>query len=161
REAVRRRTEAASHVSQREVLRDVMMSAGSCGTWLTLREMAAVTRFGEASISAQLRHLRKRENGGYVITRRLRERGEGHRTPTEPLWEYRLIRRRSGRGDAASAARTLQLLRDAIKAAHAMDRQRDLADRRGRQFRTANASAAITTPAAHESVAISCSSPLP
>jgi hypothetical protein len=49
--------------TQREILRDVMLSAALCDTWLTLRELALLTRFGEASISAQLRHLRKRRYG--------------------------------------------------------------------------------------------------
>ncbi len=53
--------------SQREVLRDVMMSAAECGSWLTLRELSLMTQFGEASISAQLRHLRKPRYGSFVI----------------------------------------------------------------------------------------------
>jgi hypothetical protein len=36
-----------------------MLSAGACETWLTLVELSRVTHYGEASISAQLRHLRK------------------------------------------------------------------------------------------------------
>ena len=47
--------------SQREVLRDVLLSATECGSWLTLRELSQLTQYGEASISAQLRHLRKTE----------------------------------------------------------------------------------------------------
>ena len=53
--------------SQREVLRDVLLSATQCGSWLTLRELAQITQFGEASISAQLRHLRKPRYGSYVV----------------------------------------------------------------------------------------------
>ncbi len=59
--------------SQRDVIRDVMVSAADCDNWLTLGELRAVTRYGEASISAQLRHLRRRENGGYEIVKRHRE----------------------------------------------------------------------------------------
>src|ERR1700722_17397336 len=59
--------------SQREVIRDVMLAAGECDTWLSLGELRALTRYGEASISAQLRHLRKHENGGYEVTKRHRE----------------------------------------------------------------------------------------
>jgi len=44
---------------QRDVLCDVMLSAGACETWLKLVELSRVTHYGEASISAQLRHLRK------------------------------------------------------------------------------------------------------
>jgi len=82
--------------SQRDIIRDVMVSAADCDTWLTLGELRAITRYGEASISAQLRHLRKAENGGYEIVKRHREgatpmrpgadgRGEG-------VWEYRIER---------------------------------------------------------------------
>jgi hypothetical protein len=44
--------------TQREILRDVMLAAGKYGVWMMLRELARLTRYGEASISAQLRHLR-------------------------------------------------------------------------------------------------------
>jgi hypothetical protein len=77
-------------LSQREVLRDVMLSANQCGAWLTLRELSMVTRYGEASISAQLRHFRKEEFGAYVVEKRVR------RSEAEPLrshgavWEYRM-----------------------------------------------------------------------
>jgi hypothetical protein len=33
--------------SQREVLRDVMLSAAQCGSWLTLRELSRLTNYGE------------------------------------------------------------------------------------------------------------------
>jgi len=59
--------------SQREVIRDVMLAAADCDTWLTLGELRALTRYGEASISAQLRQLRKLENGGYEVAKRHRE----------------------------------------------------------------------------------------
>ena len=61
--------------SQRDVIRDVMLSAAECDTWLTLGELRALTHYGEASISAQLRHLRKLENGGYDVAKRHREDG--------------------------------------------------------------------------------------
>ena len=44
---------------QREVIRDVMLSAGQCATWLTLDELTKLTHYPPTSISAQLRHLRK------------------------------------------------------------------------------------------------------
>jgi hypothetical protein len=50
--------------TQRDVLRDVMLTAGKYGAWMTLRELARLTRYGETSISAQLRHLRKTKCGG-------------------------------------------------------------------------------------------------
>ena len=42
--------------TQRDVVRDVMLSANECGAWLTLAELGAMTRYPETSISAQLRH---------------------------------------------------------------------------------------------------------
>lgn len=83
--------------SQREIIRDVMISAADCETWLTLGELRALTRYGEASISAQLRHLRKTENGGYDVIKRHREGvRRGGRPGTdgrgECVWEYRITR---------------------------------------------------------------------
>jgi hypothetical protein len=80
--------------TQRQVLCDVMLAAGQCGTWLTLQELAQLTCYGEASISAQLRNLRKPRFGGYVLEKRPREvdevlRGEALGT----VWEYQLRRR--------------------------------------------------------------------
>lgn len=79
--------------TQREVLRDVMLSASECGAWLTLAELAGMTRYPAASISAQLRHLKKPEFGNYNVKKRVRasahlEEGRG------TVWEYRLTRRR-------------------------------------------------------------------
>jgi hypothetical protein len=69
---------------QLDVIRDVMLSASECATWLTLREISQLTKYGEASISAQLRNLRKQEFGGFVLEKRSRgERSQG-------LYEYRL-----------------------------------------------------------------------
>jgi hypothetical protein len=82
--------------SQREIIRDVMISAADCETWLTLGELRALTRYGEASISAQLRHLRKTENGGYDVIKRHREGVTPERPGTdgrgECVWEYRITR---------------------------------------------------------------------
>jgi hypothetical protein len=53
--------------------------------WRTLGEIAAVTGDPQASVSAQLRHLRKEKFGAHVVERRARgdrERG---------LFEYRLL----------------------------------------------------------------------
>ena len=92
-------------LSQMEVIRDVMLSAAECsgqiarqsytrlwdvaqiaadGGWLTLREIADLTNYGEASISAQLRHLRKPHFGGYVVVKR--RRGQ----VANSAWEYRI-----------------------------------------------------------------------
>jgi glutamine synthetase adenylyltransferase len=82
--------------SQRDVIRDVMLAAADCATWLTLAELRALTRFGEASISAQLRHLRKAEHGGYEVVKRHRDEGlaehPGLDRRGECFWEYRIAR---------------------------------------------------------------------
>jgi hypothetical protein len=84
---------AAGRRRQRDVLCDVMLSARECDTWLTLEELAKLTHYPPASISAQLRHLRKPEFGGYGVEKRQRVsgrilRGEDFGT----VWEYRLLR---------------------------------------------------------------------
>ena len=90
--------------SQRDIIRDVMLSAADCETWLTLGELRALTRYGEASISAQLRHLRRSENGGYEVVKRHREGASPERPGTdgrgECVWEYRIERGVSGEGSA-------------------------------------------------------------
>ncbi|HVS74412.1 MAG TPA: hypothetical protein VHE23_03215 [Candidatus Acidoferrales bacterium] len=79
--------------TQGQILCDVMLAAAACEAWLTLEELALLTRFGEASISAQLRHLRKPSSGGFVIEKRLRDAAESQRRPAQcgALWEYRLL----------------------------------------------------------------------
>jgi hypothetical protein len=58
------------------------------GAWRTLTEISAITGDGEASISAQLRNLRKDRFGGFTIEKRSRgDRAIG-------LFEYRLPDRR-------------------------------------------------------------------
>jgi hypothetical protein len=80
---------------QRDVISDVMHSAAQCETWLTLDELAKLTKFPPASISAQLRHLRKPQHGGYAVEKRCRElpgalREAGHGA----VWEYKLSGKR-------------------------------------------------------------------
>ncbi len=61
-------------------IRDLMLD----GQWRSFDEIAAVTSDPAASISAQLRHLRKERYGGFLVERRARgnrERG---------LYEYRV-----------------------------------------------------------------------
>lgn len=78
---------------QRDVLCDVMLAAGTCETWLTLVELGRLTHYGEASISAQLRHLRKPQYGGFVVEKRRREVAEVMCAVEHgPVWEYRLSR---------------------------------------------------------------------
>lgn len=50
----------ASRRRQRDVLCDVMLSVSQCDTWLTLDELAMLTHYPPASISAQLRHCESR-----------------------------------------------------------------------------------------------------
>jgi hypothetical protein len=83
---------------QREVIRDVMLSAGQCATWLTLDELAKLTHYPPASISAQLRHMRKPRFGAYEVVKRCRTvnkamRAEGFGT----VWEYSVLQHRGVR----------------------------------------------------------------
>ena len=55
------------------------------GEWRTLREIEDITHDPQASISAQLRHLRKERFGSHIIEKR--RRGEGRRG----VFEYKLI----------------------------------------------------------------------
>jgi hypothetical protein len=100
--------------SQREIIRDVMISAADCETWLTLGELRALTRYGEASISAQLRHLRKTENGGYEVIKRHRDGATPARPGTdgrgECVWEYRITRGMCGIETARANSRGLGAL---------------------------------------------------
>lgn len=78
---------------QRDVLCDVMLSASQCDAWLTLEELAKLTHYPPASISAQLRHLRKQEFGGYEVEKRQRLSGRIlHGEDFGTVWEYRLRR---------------------------------------------------------------------
>ena len=55
------------------------------GNWRTLKEIENLTGYGQASISAQLRHLRKERFGNHEILKRHKgERKTG-------LFEYKLI----------------------------------------------------------------------
>ena len=68
-------------------IRAIMLHAAQGGEWLTLHEISVLSRrwctgYGESSISAQLRNLRKRQFGGYIVSRRRRG------APQAGLWEY-------------------------------------------------------------------------
>ncbi len=52
------------------------------GRWRTLATIAGITREPEASVSAQLRHLRKARFGRYLVERRYIDRG---------IYEYRVL----------------------------------------------------------------------
>lgn len=83
---------------QRDVLREVMLSASECNAWLTLEELARITRYPAASISAQLRHFAETAARRLPAAEALASvdeschvsRGGGVRA--WPLWEYRLER---------------------------------------------------------------------
>lgn len=94
--------------SQREIIRDVMLSAAECETWLTLGELRALTHYGEASISAQLRHLRKCENGGYELVKRHRDGAMVERPGadgrSECVWEYRIAQAGADSADSGGQA---------------------------------------------------------
>lgn len=61
-------------------IRDLMAD----GVWRTLAEIEEATRFPQASISAQLRHLAKNKFGSHVKEKRRRK-------GTRATWEYRLL----------------------------------------------------------------------
>jgi hypothetical protein len=71
-----------------------MLSARQCETWLTLDELARLTHYPPASISAQLRHLRKPRFGGFAVEKRPREFGRAMRGEEfGTVWEYQLRRK--------------------------------------------------------------------
>jgi hypothetical protein len=71
--------------TQLQTLLTVLRLAAEYEQWLTLAELAAKTKFPHASISAQLRHLRKPKYGGWLVEKRRREW-----VREELIWEYRL-----------------------------------------------------------------------
>ena len=79
--------------TQREVLRDVMLAAAKYGAWMTLRELSKLTSYGEASISAQLRHLRRARYGGFLLQKRTRSGEVVRHAEHFIVWEYRLSRK--------------------------------------------------------------------
>jgi hypothetical protein len=71
--------------TQRETLLMMLRQAAEYEQWMTLAELALATRFPPASISAQLRHLRKAEYGGWAVEKRRRDW-----VTEELVWEYGL-----------------------------------------------------------------------
>ena len=76
--------------TQLEAIRDLMLAANARGAWLTLAEIAEPTEIGEASISAQLRHLRKARHGRYRVEKRLRVANAAKNAREIGPWEYRV-----------------------------------------------------------------------
>ena len=66
--------------NQMRTIRVYMLEKMIDGLWCTLEEISSWTGIPEASVSAQLRHLRKTRFGGYVVEKR--RRGQ--------LWEYQV-----------------------------------------------------------------------
>jgi hypothetical protein len=90
--------------TQLHAIRDLMISAAGRGAWLTLGEIARLTEIGEASISAQLRHLRKARHGRHRVEKRPRRnparddfertaRSKSRRGGGAVIWEYRVLPR--------------------------------------------------------------------
>jgi hypothetical protein len=91
--------------TQLACIRDLMLDAARRGAWLTLAEIAELTEFGEASISAQLRHLRKARHGRYRVEKRLRRAGGAAAGNGEAIWEYRVSAPPWGGSDAEARDR--------------------------------------------------------
>ena len=101
--------------TQLAIIREAMIAAARRSAWLTLGEIRAKTNFGEASISAQLRHLRERHNGGYSVEKRVRQSRQGRakarveaeagRSASAYLWEYRVSPRSHARMRERKASR--------------------------------------------------------
>jgi hypothetical protein len=88
--------------TQLAAIRELMQRSFARGIWLTLGEIAEVTEFAEASISAQLRHLRKPHHGRHRVEKRRRRTAQaaeagrirdGRRGPV--VWEYRVVPKRA------------------------------------------------------------------
>jgi hypothetical protein len=71
--------------TQLEVIADVMYQAFNRGQWLSLAEIEGMTGYPQASISAQLRHLKKSVGGNHTVDKRRRSQADGGRGGT---WEY-------------------------------------------------------------------------
>lgn len=67
------------------VLHTMIGLGGHVSAWWTLAELEERTRYPQASISAQLRHLRKKQFGGFVVEKRIRK-------GTGATWEYQIRR---------------------------------------------------------------------
>lgn len=76
--AFEERTDGERLQKQHERIRDHMLLAG----WRTLDEIERALGYPQASVSAQLRHLRKERFGGWMVEKR-RRAGAG-------TWEYQV-----------------------------------------------------------------------
>ena len=108
--------------TQLHTIRDLMLSAARRGAWLTLGEIAGLTEIGEASISAQLRHLRKPQHGRHRVDKRRRTRrarygftrgtrGDAGRRAegAAVVWEYRVLPQAGCRRRAPAAPKIFRV----------------------------------------------------
>jgi hypothetical protein len=72
-------------MSQMDTIASLMYSARDAAQWLTLYAIEEKTGYPSASISAQLRHLRKAKFGAHEV---LKRRRKGH----VGTWEYMVTR---------------------------------------------------------------------
>lgn len=65
---------------QHNHIKEYMLTAGKSDKWLTLSEIEGALGYPQASISAQLRHLRKEQFGSFIVNKR--------RRALRGTWEY-------------------------------------------------------------------------
>jgi hypothetical protein len=100
--------------TQLAAIRELMQRSFARGVWLTLSEIAEITEFAEASISAQLRHLRKPRHGGHRVEKRRRHPHGAAEAPPKiwdarrgpVIWEYRVLPATHARGIEAERRAT-------------------------------------------------------
>lgn len=68
---------------QHETIRNYMLD----GCWRTLHEISEALKYPESSVSAQLRHLRKKQFGSYIVNKRRRVFSTG----VGGTWEYQVV----------------------------------------------------------------------
>ena len=73
-------------IKQMDAVLQALISAYDRNAWLTVGELAAIVDAKEPSVSAQIRNLRKPQNGSYIIKKRVRTH-EGGRLQ---LWEFKI-----------------------------------------------------------------------
>lgn len=89
---------------QQDRVREWMLAHGG---WGTLAEIRDALGYSDASISAQLRHLRKPQFGSYRVEKRRRNR--------RGTWEYRVLRQEKS---AALAVQSVMTFPSEVRAAH-------------------------------------------
>lgn len=113
--------DGARLLKQHEVIRDLMLD----GVWRTLAEIEGLTGYPQASISAQLRHLRKDSFGGFMVYKR-------RRMPWSGLYEYQV----GGNSDPKPPAASVLQRRDAAPASSFTKQPEMFTGWHSNQFRT-------------------------